>query len=77
MSAAEHIEVPRQHGLFHHHGIDLGDDTVVHYLEGRTIVRSSIKEFCAGQTMTVVIHKNESPNRLTIQRAMSRIGELN
>ena len=32
MSAADHLQVPRQHGLFLHHGIDLGDGSVAHYL---------------------------------------------
>ena len=35
MSAADHVQVPRHHGLFMHHGIDLGDGTIVHYLEGK------------------------------------------
>ena len=77
MSAADHLEVPRQHGLFKHHGIDLGDGTVAHYLEGREILRSSIKEFSAGQNTKVIIHKNASKNNLTLRRAMSRIGEQN
>ena len=38
MAAADHLQVPRQHGLFKHHGIDLGDGTVAHYLEGRETV---------------------------------------
>ena len=25
MAVADHLQVPRQHGLFNHHGIDLGD----------------------------------------------------
>ena len=27
MVAADHLQVPREHGLFLHHGIDLGDGT--------------------------------------------------
>jgi len=75
MGAADHLQVPRQHGLFNHHGIDLGDGTVAHYLEGRSILRSSIEEFCAGQTFSVIVHKNASKNGLTLRRAMSRLGE--
>ena len=77
MGAADHLQVPRQHGLFKHHGIDLGDGTVAHYLEGREILRSSLKEFCAGQPFSVVIHKGADPNGLTLRRAISRIGEQN
>ena len=75
MSTADHLQVPRQHGLFQHHGIDLGDGTVAHYLEGQEILRSSIEEFCAGQFCKVIIHENAAPNNLTLRRAMSRIGE--
>lgn len=75
MGTADHLQVPRHHGLFNHHGIDLGDGTVAHYLEGRKILRSSIKDFCAGQVFNVVIHENASPNGVTLRRAMSRIGE--
>jgi len=77
MGAADHLQVRRQHGLFKHHGIDLGDGTVAHYLEGREILRSSLKEFCAGQPFSVVIHKGADPNGLTLRRAISRIGEQN
>ena len=75
MSAADHLQVPRQHGLFHHHGIDLGDGTVAHYLEGREILRSSTDDFRQGQPLTVIAHADASPTRVTLQRAMSRIGE--
>ncbi len=75
MSTADHLKVPRQHGLFMHHGIDLGDGSVAHYLEGRKIIRSSLNDFCAGQTYSLVLHKKSSPNAITLRRAMSRIGE--
>jgi len=77
MGAADHLQVPRQHGLFKHHGIDLGDGTVAHYLEGREILRSSLKAFCAGEPYSVVIHKGADPNGLTLRRAISRVGEQN
>jgi len=77
VAAADHLEVPRQHGLFNHHGIDLGDGTVAHYLEGREILRSSTEDFSQGQPLTVIEHADASPSRVTLQRAMSRIGEQN
>ena len=77
MAAADHLQVPRQHGLFNHHGIDLGDGSVAHFLEGREILRSPLAEFSQGQPLTVIEHNNASPPRVTLQRALSRIGEQN
>ncbi len=77
MVAADHLEVPRNHGLFHHHGIDLGDGTIAHYLEGRQIIQSSLEYFSGGAKCSVVIHKNASSSELTLKRAKSRIGEQN
>ena len=79
MAAADHLECPRQHGLFHHHGIDLGDGTVAHYLEGRQILRSPVEEFCRGQPIQVVAYPEGScsPANATLQRAQSRLGEQN
>ena len=75
MAAADHLEVPRQHGLFNHHGIDLGDGTVAHYLEGREILRSPLEEFSQGQTLRVISHVEASPVGVTLRRAMGRLGE--
>ncbi|MGC6482910.1 MAG: lecithin retinol acyltransferase family protein [Synechococcus sp.] len=77
MAAADHLQVPRQHGLFCHHGIDLGDGTVAHYLEGQEILRSSLKDFSQNQPVSVVPHPECSPPGVTLRRAMSRIGEQN
>ena len=77
MAAADHLQVPRQHGLFHHHGIDLGDGTVAHYLEGREILRSSIDAFRQDQPITVIEYDAASATGVTLRRAMSRIGEQN
>ena len=77
MAAADHLQVPRQHGLFHHHGIDLGDGTVAHYLEGREILRSPIDEFRQEQPITLIQHDDASAPGVTLRRAMSRIGEQN
>ena len=77
MTAADHLQVPRQHGLFNHHGIDLGDGTVAHYLEGREILRSPLEDFSQGQPITVVDHPSASTPGVTLRRALSRIGEQN
>ena len=77
MAAADHLRVPRQHGLFLHHGIDLGAGSVAHYLEGREILRSPLEEFSRGQDVSVVNHDQASSAGVTLRRAMSRIGEQN
>jgi hypothetical protein len=77
MPAADHLQVPRQHGLFDHHGIDLGDGTVAHYLEGRQILRSPLEEFSREQPVSVVAYAESevSPVGVTLRRAMARLGE--
>ncbi|MEB3333467.1 MAG: lecithin retinol acyltransferase family protein [Cyanobacteriota bacterium] len=79
MAAADHLQVPRQHGLFNHHGIDLGDGTVAHYLEGREILRSPWEEFSRGLAITTVDYPpgSCSPTGVTVRRAMGRLGEQN
>ena len=75
MAAADHLSVPRQHGLFLHYGIDLGDGTIAHYLVGREILRSPLEELKRGLQTSVVEHDRPSPAGVTLRRAMSRIGE--
>ena len=77
MASADHLKVPRQHGLFVHHGIDLGDGTVAHYLEGRQILRSSLQDFSLGQPIAIVTYPPGicSPPGVTLRRAMGRLGE--
>ncbi len=79
MTAADHLQVPRQHGLFLHHGVDLGDGSVAHYLEGREILRSPLEEFSRGQPVAVVPYPEGScsPAGVTLRRAMGRLGEQN
>jgi hypothetical protein len=79
MTAADHLQVPRQHGLFLHHGIDLGDGSVAHYLEGREILRSPVADFSRGEPVAVVAYAEGtcSPARVTLRRAMGRLGEQN
>ena len=79
MPAAAHLQVPRQHGLFLHHGIDLGDGSVAHYLEGREILRSPLVEFSRGEPVCEVPYPAAScsPVGVTLRRAMGRLGEQN
>jgi hypothetical protein len=77
LAAADHLQAPRQHGLFMHHGIDLGDGTVAHYLEGREILRSPREEFSRGQPISAVEYPEGacSPQGVVLRRAMGRLGE--
>lgn len=79
MGRADHLQVPRRHGLFNHHGIDLGDGSVAHYLEGREILRSPVDAFSRGEPMRVVPYAEGdcSPPGVTLRRAMGRLGEQN
>ena len=79
MPAAAHLQVPRQHGLFLHHGIDLGDGSVAHYLEGREILRSPLEQFSRGEPVCEVPYPagSCSPVGVTLRRAMGRLGEQN
>ena len=79
MAAADHLQVPRQHGLFNHHGIDLGDGTVAHYLEGREILRSPLAEFSRDQPVSLVSYPEGScsASGVTLRRAIGRLGEQN
>lgn len=77
MASADHLKVPRQHGLFVHHGIDLGDGTVAHYLEGRQILRSPLQDFSLGQPVSTVPYSpgSCSPPGVSVHRALGRLGE--
>jgi len=79
LAAADHLQAPRQHGLFMHHGIDLGDGTVAHYLEGRAILRSEREDFSRGQPISTVDYPpgDCSPSGVVLRRAMGRLGEQN
>ena len=77
MASADHLKVPRQHALFVHHGIDLGDGTVAHYLEGRQILRSPLQDFSLGQPVSTVPYPpgSCSPPGVSVHRALGRLGE--
>jgi hypothetical protein len=77
LASADHLKVPRQHGLFVHHGIDLGDGTVAHYLEGRQILRSPLQDFSLAQPVSTVPYPpgSCSPPGVSVHRALGRLGE--
>ncbi|WP_035992490.1 lecithin retinol acyltransferase family protein [Leptolyngbya sp. KIOST-1] len=65
-------------GLYQHHGIDCGDDTVVHYSKAREIAeiaRTSFAAFSWGNSVYPVRQSLIYPPETVIERATSRLGE--
>ena len=60
MAKGDHIQVRRMGGLYSHHGIDMGDGTVIHFsgepLNRKTakVARVTEEEFLSGQPKTVI-----------------------
>ncbi len=91
MARGDHFFVWRQHkGVpFQHHGIDLGDGTVVHFTDGSggvagpggsaenfQILRTSIEQVTRGgrDVLHVVDHPHRLATDLIVRRALSQIG---
>jgi len=58
MARGDHIFVNRFNGIYNHHGIDCGDDTVIHYtsfrvMERRRIERTPLARFAQGDRVEV------------------------
>ena len=62
MAAGDHIKVRRAGGLYSHHGIDMGDDTVIHFsgepmnLRNAQVCRVGMADFLQGGELRVVAH---------------------
>lgn len=62
MACGDHIKVTRNKGLYTHHGIDMGDGTVIHFtgtpFQSRSarVVRSTLAEFLGNGGCRVVRH---------------------
>lgn len=80
MARGEHIKVWRS--FYWHHGIDLGDGTVVHLSgePGRRLdaaVRlNSLDDFLRGGEQRVVQHRESLAPEETIERALSCLGQV-
>jgi hypothetical protein len=81
MARGDHIRVRRLGGLYYHHGIDLGDGTVVHF-DGEpfrkfraSIKRVSMETFSRGLPVEVVKHKNALPRARTVLLALEHVGK--
>lgn len=63
MARGDHIKVRRRSGLYSHHGIDMGDGTVIHFSgepfrrDEASICRVTLAEFLAGGRLVVVRHR--------------------
>jgi hypothetical protein len=79
MARGDHIKVRRYGGLYTHHGIDMGDGTVIH-LSGEPlrrreahVCRTSLESFLGGGKAVVVQHRN--PGR-TLEEAAAAAESL-
>ncbi len=79
MARGDHLVVP--FGPYTHHGIDLGDGTVIHYgrgLHNKTLARVEIvnrEEFCSDQPVQIRQDQAAFPVDQIIERALSRMDE--
>ncbi|WOD41373.1 lecithin retinol acyltransferase family protein [Nodosilinea sp. E11] len=65
-------------GLYQHHGIDCGDDTVIHYSKAKEIAeisRTSYEAFSWGNSVYPVRQSLIYPADTVVERATSRLGE--
>jgi Lecithin retinol acyltransferase len=64
-------------GVYEHHGIDCGDDTVIHYAKSEIaqVSRTSWSKFAAGNPVYVKHQPTSYITDVVIQRAESRLGE--
>ncbi len=89
MAKGEHIYVPSvAHGItFQHHGIDVGDGTVIHLAPASgvrwtirdtsgefSVRRDSMEAFCQGMEPKTVNHEDQRDPDEIVERAMQSIG---
>jgi len=82
MARGDHIRVARLRGLYYHHGIDMGDGTVVHFsgeplrLAEALVTRDSIEVFSGGYPIELVDHgANAQAREDAAEVALSHLGE--
>ena len=83
MAAGDHIRVKRALGAYYHHGIDMGDGTVVHF-EGEPlqqqdvrVTRVDLDEFLKGGVPEVVEYPSDISTyapKETLERAAEMVG---
>lgn len=66
MARGDHIKVHRRNGLYSHHGIDMGDGSVIHFSgepfrwNEASICRVTLAEFLDGGRMVVVAYRRDA-----------------
>lgn len=79
MARGDHIRVSR--GWYWHHGVDVGDGTVIHapaeplQWSSRPIERTTRERFADGGAVEAVAHHHPLPADEIIARALSRVGD--
>jgi hypothetical protein len=81
MARGDHIYVKRWGGAYYHHGIDMGDGTVVHFtgepLRGRlaAVARDTWEDFCQGETPMVMHYPQDyrTPDEV-VEAALAHLG---
>src|SRR5438046_2569211 len=79
MAQADHVYVHRLG--FTHHGLDLGDGTIIHYSgelweKSNAVIRqTSVEDFARGCEVHVRRYGKADPPEMTVERAKSRVGE--
>ena len=76
MARGDHIKVRRCRGLYSHHGIDMGDGTVIHFSgepchrRDARVCRVRLEEFLAGGRLSIVRHHGveRSPEDVAAQQ---------
>ena len=81
MALGDHIMAKRWRGLYYHHGIDMGDGTVIH-LDGEpfrhktsSVCCTTMEDFLKGNPRIVVAYKNTIPT-LTPSETAEKAREL-
>jgi hypothetical protein len=79
MARGDHLYVDRFGGLYSHHGIDVGDGTVIHFWPDDIFFRSSVKrttlgEFAEGGTVRVRDYAECDPTETVMGRAVRSLG---
>jgi len=80
MARGDHIKVKRFFGLFYHHGIDVGDGTVIHFngepskKSNASVKQTSMEEFLDGRELEFVHYSKSLDPIITINMAKKQIG---
>lgn len=75
MARGDHIKVRRWHGLYSHHGIDMGDGTVIHFSgepcrrADARVCRETLEVFLNGGRLSIVSHPDTHRSREEVASA--------